>query len=99
MDKEELEFLLEESECVVFPDYEGALIGITAGWGETRAVYDWGKCIEILMVRDGMSHEDAIEYFAVNTAGAYLGPQTPEIVNTGYEIDIPPDGCLKVYNE
>jgi hypothetical protein len=99
MDREELQSYLEDGECMVYPEYEDALIGVTAGWGETRAVYEWGKCIEILMLRDGMTYDDAIEYFAINTAGAYNGEKTPEFVNTGYEPDIPPDGCLKVTHD
>ena len=91
-DKPELQELLVDAECIVFPDYEDALVGITAGWGTTRAVYEYGKCIEILMIRDGMSYEEATEYFSYNTAGAYVGPKTPEIINTGYEPTIPPEG-------
>lgn len=40
-------------------------------------VYDRQKCIEILVERDGMTREEAEEFFEFNTAGAYVGPQTP----------------------
>ena len=56
-----------------------------------RVIYDIDKCIEILAqdieldpddVQDGMSEDDARylmakEYFYYNTAGAYVGEQTP----------------------
>lgn len=29
------------------------------------------------MVRDGMSYEEAIEYFDYNVSGAYVGEKTP----------------------
>lgn len=41
------------------------------------AVYDRDACVALLMARDGMSAEDAEEFFAFNVAGAYVGPQTP----------------------
>jgi hypothetical protein len=96
MELSEIKELLEENECIVFPDLEDALVGITCGWGELRAVYEWGKCIEVFMVRDGMSHEEACEHFSTNTAGTYAGEKTPEVVNTGYEPNPAPDGCLQV---
>jgi hypothetical protein len=44
--------------------------------GGIRAVYDRERCIQLL-VRDGMSREDAEEHFSFNTEGAYVGPHTP----------------------
>ena len=34
------------------------------------------------MNRDGMSHEEAVEFFEFNTKGAYLGPNTPIFIDT-----------------
>ena len=42
-----------------------------------RAVYDVDKMIETLVERDGMSWEEAWEYFEFNTEGAYVGEKTP----------------------
>lgn len=56
--------------------FDEALIGITEGHGGTRAVYDSEKCIEQLMgdqdSGDGMSYEDASEFFSFNTLGTYV---------------------------
>ena len=41
------------------------------------AVYDIEKIIGIFMTRDGMTQEEAEEFFAFNVDGAYVGPQTP----------------------
>jgi hypothetical protein len=61
--------------------FDGAILGICEFWGmdgRTNAVlYDRDKCIDILVKRDGMSHEEAEEYFDFNVAGAYVGPFTP----------------------
>jgi hypothetical protein len=41
------------------------------------AVYDREKIIQIFMTRDGMTWEEAEEFFEFNVGGAYMGPQTP----------------------
>jgi len=45
------------------------------------AVYSIAKCIEVFMKRDGMSRDEAEEFFSFNTEGAYVGPGTPLYVN------------------
>ena len=40
-------------------------------------IYDADKCIDILMKRDGMSGEDAMEFFSYNVQGSYVGEKTP----------------------
>lgn len=65
-------------EAVLFDGYEDAIIGIaercsTAG----LVIYDAMKCIQILMDRDGMSQEDAAEFFGFNTLGCWAGDNTP----------------------
>lgn len=96
---EEILIILEETEAIVFDGFERALVGYTCGYGPTRAVYEWGKCIEILMRRDGMSYEDAEEFFEFNVAGSHLGEKTPEIVNTGYYPRKVPQGYLPVWEK
>jgi hypothetical protein len=50
--------------------------------------------IEILRLNDGMSEEEALEYFEFNIEGAYIGIDTPVLVFTDpdwkerdYELD------------
>ena len=59
---------------------EDALIG--TGWQFIQAlmVYSVKKVLEILMTRDGMSYEEAREFFEFNIVGAYVGPGTPVFV-------------------
>lgn len=62
--------------------FEDALIGIATEFsGTRRAVYDLAKCIEILMSRDGMDREEAMEFMEYNVTGAYVGDSTPVWVN------------------
>ena len=57
--------------------FDGAIIGVGQRCGrENIVVYDQEKCIGILM-HEGMSREDAEEYFQFNTLGAWLGEETP----------------------
>ena len=58
-----------------------AIIGHATRCGQpTLAVYDAEKCIEILMSRDGMTREEAEEFFSFNTEGAWVGERTPVFV-------------------
>jgi hypothetical protein len=76
---EMMEFLDEAYEgCLTADGFEGALIGVVAGaCRETVACYDYGKCVGILMERDGMDEEDAEEWMEFNVVGAYVGETTP----------------------
>ena len=71
------EAVAEVNEDMLFADgFDDALVGYIERAGmPSIACYDKYKCIEIL-ARD-MTYEDAIEYFYYNTAGAYVGENTP----------------------
>jgi hypothetical protein len=65
-------------EALLADGYEAAILGVAERCGQPAlVVYDADKCIEILMQRDGMSHEEAQEFFAFNTVGAWAGEMTP----------------------
>ena len=68
--------VLEEEEALLADGFEDALIGYVEVFNRTVALYDRAKCIEILM-EDGMSDEEANEYFNYNVVGAYVGEATP----------------------
>jgi hypothetical protein len=54
-----------------------AFVGMGHRFTYDVAVYDRQKCLDILVTRDGMSPEDAEEYFGFNVEGAYMGEHTP----------------------
>ena len=64
-------------EALLADGFEDALIGVGQQFNKTLAVYDRQRCIEILMERDGMSDEEAVEYFEYNVTGAWGGENTP----------------------
>ena len=67
----------ENPEALLADGFDDAIIGIARRFNFPPLVaYDYGKCIEILM-KDGMTEEDAVEYFEFNTLGAWMGEGTP----------------------
>ena len=57
--------------------FDEAIIGIARRCGQPDLVaYSVTKCLEILM-RDGATYEEAVEHFEVNTAGGWVGEETP----------------------
>jgi hypothetical protein len=84
MSSELLEALAEiNPEALLADGLEAALIGYTVNHHHAHvAVYDINKCIEVLVDRDGMSHEEADEYLSFNTLGAFVGENGPIYIRT-----------------
>jgi len=85
----------EASEAVseVNPDallatgFEAALIGVCYRCSQPPlATYSRRKCIEILAAQ-GMSHDEAEEYFEFNVVGAWMGENTPVFVDMWQQDD------------
>ena len=65
-----------------------AFIGVGRRSGQPDiAVYDQLKCIEILEKRDGMTIDEAEEFFEFNVVGAWVGEQTPLFLD-GKNMDV-----------
>ena len=51
--------------------FDECLIGLGRRCGKPDiAVYDEEKCIDLLMKRDGMTHDEATEFFEFNVVGS-----------------------------
>jgi len=74
--RKELLRQLEEWECLVMPEYEEALIGISM-CTQPKAVYNAESIIHVLMRQDEMNYQDAREHFEFNIQGSYVGDKTP----------------------
>ena len=73
--KEELEAL--NPQALLADGFEDALIG----WGMEAtkmpvAIYNYDKCVEIL-INEGSSQDDAIEWMEYNVTNAWYGEGTP----------------------
>jgi hypothetical protein len=77
------ELIAERDEEALFADgWDDCIIGTSDSWcpggnRPFRVVYDAQKIIDKMMREDGASHEEAVEHFEFNIAGAYVGPRTP----------------------
>lgn len=74
----------------MYPDYEfmfadgfdDAILGVSERFGSEPIVcYDKRKVLKKLE-EDGMTEEEAMEYFEYNIIGAYVGDKTPEFIET-----------------
>ena len=73
----ELENLFPEA---LFADgFDEAIIGWEAS--SCVVVYDYFKCMNTLVERDGMTKEEAHEFMEFNVVGAYVGDFTPSFVH------------------
>jgi hypothetical protein len=64
-----------EEDILKADGFDDAIIGIDDA--SMRLIYSVDKCIQILMEKEGMTEEDAVEYFHFNTKCAWVGEQTP----------------------
>jgi hypothetical protein len=80
MNKREIivEFTGDEDLLFVDPErFDTAIVGFTERIGQPNTVcYSKTKVLEILM-EDGMTDEEALEYYHYNIVGAYMGEHTP----------------------
>lgn len=64
--------------------FDSAIVGTASVWnGNERVdvlVYDIYLMVEQLVIRDGMSADEAIEYIDFNIENVYIGKDTPIIV-------------------
>ena len=78
-EQEVKDWIIEYNEEALLADgFEEAFLGVSEVFGRPPlATYDRDKCIDILIQRDGMTFEDAQEYFEINVRGAWVGDGTP----------------------
>lgn len=74
---------LEEEELILFDGMEDAFLGVGERFEDRGhayfAVYSYQRMVDILMA-DGLTEEDAVDYLEFNTVGLYAGPGTPAIL-------------------
>ena len=67
-------------EALLADGFEDAYPGYVCNHHHAQvAVYDYLKCLEVLM-EDGMSEEEALEYIEFNILSAYVGENGPLFV-------------------
>tara|TARA_R110000796_G_scaffold21969_2_gene64134 strand:- start:4705 stop:4932 length:228 start_codon:yes stop_codon:yes gene_type:complete len=68
--------------------FDGAILGLGRRCGQSDLlVYDADKCVAILM-KDGMTDEEAMEYFEYNVVGSWMGEGTPIFLYSGEDHEV-----------
>ena len=82
MSKTKIEQMFElwpDEEFLIADGYDEAIIGLDDASG--KLVYDVDKIIRILM-KGGMSYDEASEFYDYNILNSYVGEKTPLFVRT-----------------
>lgn len=69
----------EGLELVCADGFDDCIVGTGQQFNRHFVVYDRDKVLEKL-TSDGMSHEEAEEFFEFNIVGAYVGESTPAFI-------------------
>ena len=87
MDTDKMSLTKKEQVADINPDalfadgFDGAIIGYEATG--CCAVYDYDKCLKVLMERDDrMNFTEAHEFMEFNVVSAYVGDFTPIFIHT-----------------
>ena len=72
-----------DSEMLIGDGLDEAILGVAYRAGSDPVMaYDISKVIKILMERDGMSRDEAVEFYGFNIEQAHVGPGTPCWIDT-----------------
>lgn len=66
-----------DDELLFADGFDEAILGVAQRFNDLFVVYDKQKVLTIMVKRDGMTHEEAMEFFDFNIVGAFVGPYTP----------------------
>jgi hypothetical protein len=70
-------------DAIIVDGFNEAIIGLAERINLGPIVaYDIDKMLEIMVERDGMTYEEAMEYFDYNILGAWMGENTPVYIQT-----------------
>lgn len=70
---------LGAEDALIMDGFDDCILGILERFGidQPIVVYDREKVIAKLMDNDGMTHEEALEFYYFNQVGAWMGEKTP----------------------
>ena len=65
--------------------FDEAIIGVSRRVNmDGVVIYDYDKCIRILMERDKIAYDESVEYIEYNIVGGWHGEQTPILVESSF---------------
>ena len=65
--------------------FDDAIIGYGTHFSAPVVIYNYNRCVEILIARDGMSADDAVEYMEFNVCCVWMGLNTPVFMRDNLE--------------
>ena len=70
--------------------FDKAIIGQTYDMAvqEERLIYSFEKCVDILIERDGMTREEALDYMYFNAILSTVSKDQPIFLNEEYDYDV-----------
>ena len=77
-----LEYFNDETELIKADGFDDAIIGLEQQ--QMKLVYSVPMCIDVL-VKEGMSVDDAIDYFEYNVRGSLTFEGSPLFVDTDWD--------------
>jgi hypothetical protein len=77
-----IEYIIENyPDLLTADDYDDCILGVVEGISiESKILYSTKKILSKL-INDGISYEEALEYFEFNIKGTYIGEHTPVFLN------------------
>ena len=57
--------------------FDKAIIGVVTQFNNVVVCYDKNKVLALLVNKEGLTEDEAIEYFEYNIIGAWMGEMTP----------------------
>ena len=73
--------MMEEDSLLFADGFEEAVLGVARKATQPDVVaYDYEKCVQILVERDDMTEEEALEHMEYNVVGAFVGERTPVFI-------------------
>ena len=68
-------------EAMLADGFDDAIMGMCIQFGaEPLVAYDYEKCINILIEKDGSTRSEAIDFMDFNVVGSYVGMNTPVFI-------------------
>lgn len=83
MTREECVILAQDEELLFCDGYDHAIMGVCHRFGQEAIVAYNRRVIIQDMICQGMTYEEAEEYFGFNIIGAWVGDKTPCFVEIG----------------
>ena len=75
----------QDEDAVIYNGFDGAVIGVGHRCGQPPVVvYDYDRIVKVLVERDLLTLEEAVEWIEHNMVGGWIGDRTPIVMNRMY---------------